>query len=485
MPALDLLTLLPVSFLLCLVLRRLSSLVHQSGSLPLPPGPPASWFGGVQLPQTYPWLTYADWRETYGDIIYIRVYGNPILVINSAKVASDLLERRGQIYSSRPLRTMVVELAGWDWLFSSMPYGNLWKKHRKLFLKYFRPKNPSHHALQIRETHALLRNLLKHPQNFRYHIRETAATIILYLTYGHEVAQQSNYFVLLVDKAVAGLANAGIFGTYLVDYIPILKHIPAWFPGAGFKRKAKEWRKASRGMVDEPFSLARKDFYAGTASKSLVTDEMERQITAATCGEEDVIKNVAATSFAAGADTVVSALLSFLLAMMAYPEIQRRAQQELDSNLGRRLPELSDRDRLPYIEAICYELLRWNPVTPLGIAHYVIKNDEYQGYHIPKGTTVLPNVWAMLHDPVQYPEPFRFRPERYMDRERNVNDGINRHPDAAFGFGRRACPGRWFAFDSLWIAVASILSVFDVLKAVDEEGNTIEPQIQYSSALLR
>ncbi|KAJ7786403.1 hypothetical protein B0H16DRAFT_30148 [Mycena metata] len=86
----------------------------------LPPGPRTNWLGFsvVDLPKIRPWLTYAQWKNVYGDLIYIRVLGNPILVINSASVASDLLEKRGAKYSSRPVRTMIVDLIGWDWLVS-------------------------------------------------------------------------------------------------------------------------------------------------------------------------------------------------------------------------------------------------------------------------------------------------------------------------------------------------------------------------------
>lgn len=90
----------------------------------------------------------------------------------------------------------------------------------------------------------------------------------------------------------------------------------------------------------------------------------------------------------------MSAILSFFLAMMLHPEIQQRAQQDIDSVVGSdRLPQFSDRNALPYLDFIVAECLRWNPVGPLGVAHYVTEDDVYEGYMIPKGTTVLPNVW--------------------------------------------------------------------------------------------
>lgn len=64
---------------------------------------------------------------------------------------------------------------------------------------------------------------------------------------------------------------------------------------------------------------------------------------------------------------MVSSLSTFFLAMLLYPEVQRRAQLELDKICHGRLPEFSDRESLPYINALCREVLRWNPTAPLGV----------------------------------------------------------------------------------------------------------------------
>ena len=74
--------------------------------------------------------------------------------------------------------------------------------------------------------------------------------------------------------------------------------------------------------------------------------------------------------------------------------MQSRAQAEIDQVIGRsRLPAYSDRPNLPYVDAVCKELLRWRLVLPLGVAHATTEDDVYNGYFIPKGTTVLPNTW--------------------------------------------------------------------------------------------
>ncbi|KAJ6575198.1 cytochrome P450 [Mycena capillaripes] len=463
--------------LLCCTLAyfwsHFASFKSKLAGLPLPPGPKTNWLGKVDLPRIRPWLTYAQWKDVYGDLIYIRVFGNPILVINSATVASDLLEKRGGKYSSRPIRTMIVELSGWDWLVSAFPYGTWWQAHRTMFHRHLPPNESSIvlHPLQIQETHAMCRRLLDNPGEFRYHIRKTAASIVLKMTYGPRVGTGDEY-IILADKALSSLAQAGLFGTYLVDYLPILKYAPSCF---AFRRKALKWRKLTRAMLDSPFTTVKKELEQGVASKCMVSDELERLARAADPKDESIIKNVAATMYAAGADTVVSAISSFFLVMSLYPDIQKRGQKEIDAVIGygHRLPLFTDRPQLPFIDYICYELLRWNPVTPLCVAHYITEDDEYNGYRLPKGTTVLPNVWAILHDPEMYPEPLAFNPERFSPQNR-IN-GLNQIPDPAFGFGRRLCPGKFLAFDTLWIVVATMLAAYDITKEVDETGQVKEP----------
>lgn len=80
--------------------------------------------------------------------------------------------------------------------------------------------------------------------------------------------------------------------------------------------------------------------------------------------------------------------------MVKYPAVQRKAQAELDRVVGReRMPTFADRDSLPFIHAIALECVRWNTVLPIGVPHRVTEDDEYEGYHVPKGSIIIPNVW--------------------------------------------------------------------------------------------
>ena len=122
--------------------------------------------------------------------------------------------------------------------------------------------------------------------------------------------------------------------------------------------------------------------------------------------------------------------------MTLNPEVQLKAQEEIDRVIGNdRVPNASDRESLPYIEAILFETLRWNQVAPLAIPHRLIEDDVHAGYFLPKGTIVIPNLWKMLHDPETYPDPMSYKPERFI-----ASPGHERETDPrtmVFGFGRR------------------------------------------------
>jgi cytochrome P450 len=90
----------------------------------------------------------------------------------------------------------------------------------------------------------------------------------------------------------------------------------------------------------------------------------------------------------------VTALQFFFLAMVLFPEAQRKAQKELDDVVGlHRLLEFEDRADLPYVDALCKEILRWQPVTPLGFAHRVTQDDIFGQYFIPSGSLIVGNTW--------------------------------------------------------------------------------------------
>jgi cytochrome P450 len=164
--------------------------------------------------------------------------------------------------------------------------------------------------------------------------------------------------------------------------------------------------------------------------------------------------------------------------MIAFPEVQRRAQAELDAVVGRDcLPTFDDVPRLPYVRAIIEEVLRWHPSVPLGVAHVATVDDWYEGMFIPKGTVCIPNVWLCNRDRAVFGEDAdEFRPERHLDEHGGLLSSsaktiLGGH--VSFGFGRRICVGKHLANDTLFITTARILWAAKLEGVRDENGKEV------------
>ena len=159
----------------------------------------------------------------------------------------------------------------------------------------------------------------------------------------------------------------------------------------------------------------------------------------------------------AGSDTTASTLLSFLLAMINYPETLGKAQREVDKLCGlTRSPTSEDMQELPYLRACMDETLRWRPVAAGGIPHMLTQDDTYEGYFLPKGTLLFANAWAIHRDNAEYADPEEFIPERFLNNKfgtKNAVDEMEDHRRVTYGFGagRRVCPGQRLAENSLVI----------------------------------
>ncbi|KAF8884004.1 cytochrome P450 [Infundibulicybe gibba] len=462
-------------------------------NLPLPPGPKKKFLIGnlLDMPTDYVWKTYHQWCKDFGavsntDIIHLEVAGTSIVVLDTYEATTELFEKKSSLYSGRARMPMINELMGWDFNFPCMPYGDRWRQHRRIMHQAFHPTAARRfHPHEIRATHNLLRRLLDDPNDYMVHLRHMAGSTIMSIAYGLDVLPKDDPYIATAERAVHPMVAAAVPGTFLVDSFPFLKYVPEWMPGAGFQKKAKEWRKLSQAMVEAPFRAAMAKIDNGEATPSFVSYNMQ-------CIDEDgdvdyqksVIQSTAGALYTAGSDTTVSAIASCILGLLENPDVQRKAQQEIDSVVGHgHLPDFEDEPSLPFITAIVKETMRWRDVVPIAIPHLLEVDDVYKGYRIPAGTICIPNAWAMLHDETIYPDPFSFRPERFM-KDGNINPEVRDPAHATFGFGRRICPGRYMAYSAIWIAIASILAVFDIEKITDENGNIIEPSHEYISALI-
>lgn len=173
----------------------------------------------------------------------------------------------------------------------------------------------------------------------------------------------------------------------------------------------------------------------GLAAPSYTKDTLQKTANL-TAEDESCIKWAAASIYGAGSDTTVSVTYSFYLAMMLHPELQRKAQEEIDRVVGTdRLPTIEDQPNLPYVSALIKETLRWYAILPMGLPHIMSQDEIFKGYLLPKGALVMANIQLFVNDSKTFHDPMTFNPERHMN--------VNGRPAEAdphnmvFGFGRR------------------------------------------------
>ncbi|KAJ1301794.1 hypothetical protein OPQ81_009022 [Rhizoctonia solani] len=418
---------------------------------PLPPSPSSDPLIGnirammniVNEPRAY-----RDWGLELGsDIISVSLPGQVIVVLNSQEAVNELLVKRSSIYSDRPYIPMISSdrLTGWGNHTAIIGYGERWRFQRKVMHEVLQKgANEERWPLIERDSRLALQRILANPGNFSQELRRMTGSTLLMAVYGYEVTSMDDSLFKTVEVATKGFDQAVVVPNYLVNTFHWLECIPDWFPGATWKAKAKIWREQKNRMLDVPFEWTKNQMSSGAEVDSMLSTwwkkYMGEKSTLSTTEVEDRLRWVAGGMFAAGSDTSVAALRTIILAMAMHPDIQAKAQAQIDSVIGGNALE-------DFSAVSC------------------VRDDTYRGYRIPKGAIVLGNAWAISNNPDIYPDPDRFNPDRFLDPS---------VPDSpSFGFGRRICPGLHHAESVIFITAAGLLAMFDIRPEEDENGNSI------------
>ncbi|OQD85241.1 hypothetical protein PENANT_c010G09088 [Penicillium antarcticum] len=442
-----------VFFILGLVALRLFTKRRTN----LPPGPKGRFIIGnlfdLPPPGMQEWKHWLKHKDLYGPISSITALGKTIIIINDRDLAFQILEKNSAKHSSRPRLVFADELSGWGKLMSSQDNTPLLRAYRRAVTRVIgtRESASRFNGLLELEAQRFICRVFREPKKFLQHNRTAAGAFILNITYGYHIEPQGeDPLVCLADHALKQFSDAVVPGSWLVDLIPALKYVPEWMPGANFQRIARDHFQTLTKLLESPFAFAKSQM--SREDRGCFVSTLLKQ------GEdEDIIKWSAVAMYGGGSDT---------------------AQAEMDNIFGGpTLPTVADRDKLPYVNAIVKEAIRWHSVAPLGIPHRTDEDDIINGFLIPKDAIIVPNIWSFNNDSAIYPSPRDFQPERFLSSA--IDPG-----DVSFGFGRRVCPGRLIAETSIFLMIAHTLAVFDIKKPTGEDGNLIEPIVDFTPGIL-
>ncbi|KAF9697158.1 hypothetical protein EKO04_005122 [Ascochyta lentis] len=472
-----------VAFLALIFSKTLSK---RKGSSRLPPGPkPLPVIGNIldlpptDTPEFQHWFKHKD---QYGPISSINVMGLPLVIFHDKEAAHAVMGKKAQKTSARPQLNFAT-LAGFENFLITHQYDDKYRLHRKMVHQEIGTKGLSAGFRPVQEKEALMFVLqtFNKPEKMMAYLKTLAAAIIVKIMYGYEIdRKRTDPLVELIEHAMDNLSLAFVPISWAVDAVPGLKFLPDWFPGTSYRKTAAKFRAINEQAAELPYEFVKRQMERKVNRPCYVSNLLE-SVMAKNGGspdidpkEEEAIKWTAVSMYAAGSDSTVAIMESVILAFVMYPEVVKRAHEEIDRVVGAdRLPTFDDRVKMPYIDGIIKEAWRWNPVGPMGLTHKSEEDIFVGEYLIPKGSYLLPSLWWFLHDPKEYSDPDIFKPERYMEPLNEPDPS-----DLAFGYGRRSCAGRFFADASVYITIAQMLAVFNIRKDKDVHGNEIPVKLE-------
>ncbi|THU76453.1 cytochrome P450, partial [Dendrothele bispora CBS 962.96] len=376
---------------------------------------------------------------------------------------------------------MASELAGLDQAFPLKQYGEAWRTQRRLISQHLSSSAiPKYHMIQESEASKFVLRVLSNKglrwtsESLRKQVELGIAANILNVTYGYPLNSADDPFLRQSTRVMDDFSKTTEAGAWIVDMIPQLKYMPSWMPGSGFLKTARDVRSNYEAVIKKLFQWTKDNLDNEMAIPSICSTALSAKGSYVSAALEEQLSFAAFSALGGGLDTNISTFMSFILAMVLYPEVQAKARAEIDNVVGTlRLPTLDDKESLPFVRSVVTEVMRFYPPVPLGLPHSLQQDDVYNDMFLPKKSIILPNVWYMLHDPEVFDKPDIFDPSRYG----GLDSEMQKVTDITFGFGRRVCPGRYFAENSIFSMVATLLATCEILPPPDSAGKEYKPEV--------
>ncbi|KAK9276223.1 hypothetical protein L1049_005754 [Liquidambar formosana] len=431
----------------------------------LPPGPvPLPIVGNLFELGDNPHKSLAQLAKTHGPIMRLKLGRLTTIVISSAAMAREVLQKHDLSFSSRSIpdaiRAHKQNQVSIVWLPVSPPWRNL----RKICNSYIftTQKLDANQGLRRRKVQDLLNDVQQScragvPIDIGRGAFKTMLDLLSNTIFSMDLADRSTVrtgeFKELVSNIMTEAGKPNV-----VDYFPMLRKID---PQGIRRRMTAHFGKIIElfnDMINQRLQL-RKEL--GFVTSNDVLDTL-LSIIEDNSGEIDrtSIERLFLDLYVAGTDTTSSTLEWAMAEILHNPEILKKVKAELHQTIGKGNPvQESDITRLPYLQAIVKETFRLHPPVPFLIPRRVEAEEELCGFTISKGAQVLVNVWAIGRDPSTWDNANSFVPERFLGSD--IDFKGRDFELIPFGAGRRICPGLPLAIRMLHLVLGSLLHSFD------------------------
>ncbi|KAI9250291.1 cytochrome P450 [Sporodiniella umbellata] len=453
-------------FSITLLIKKLSKYkTCNSEKIPSPKGA-YPIFGHLPLIKGKASLVFTKWHRELGPVIRVKMGSLNWVLISDPEALHEILAKQGKSTSGRPELTFISEVnSPNDSGIAFASYGRKWKNTRNAVLS----------ILSTKSVESLSHIIARENRNVVDMMREKSKNNQALDAFEYSKLAGVNVIMSIVFgiPCPAAMKFTGPAEDYTTMF-PILKIFDPIFKR---KKKMIEFRdKEYHVFVREITKLARKS--KGDSLVKKVDEAKEKY----QLSDQNVMSILSEALFI-GTETMSSATAWAIAILCHYPEIQKKAHDEISCFIKktRRHPEYLDKDSLPYFFAVIKECLRFRIPLDLAAPRLVTQDVSYKNYIIPKGYTIYTNMHTVNNDPSLFPNPEKFDPERFMNDTRSLhvvsNGNVERRDNYGFGWGRRICPGIYLTENQMFHLLSRVLFTCVIEPEISPSGKEVFPDL--------
>ncbi|KAI5101636.1 vitamin D 25-hydroxylase [Silurus meridionalis] len=470
-------------FCSCLTFLVIRQLLRQRRPRGFPPGPTVlPVIGNILSLATEPHVYMKKQSEIYGQIFSLDLGGISTVILNGYDVIKECLYNQNEVFADRPSLPLFQKMTKMGGLLNCK-YGRGWIEHRKLAVNSFRYFGSGQMMFQRISEECMffvdaIDNFKGKPFNPKHLVTNAVSNVTNLVIFGRRFTYDDMDFQHMIEIFSENVELAASAWAFLYNAFP-------WFEYLPFGKHQKLFRNADKVYVFLQQIIER--FSQGRVRQlprhyiDAYLDEMEQSSRdkSVSFSKENLIFSVGELIIA-GTETTTNTLRWAMLYLALYPSIQDKVHKEIDSILNGKLPAMEDKQKMPYVDAVLHEILRFCNIVPLGIFRATSQDAVVRGYTIPKGTMVITNLYSVHFDEKYWSNPAMFCPERFLDKNGNF---IKQEAFLPFSVGRRQCLGEQLARMEMFLFFTTLLQRFRlqfpkgyIPSITPKLGMTLQPQ---------